>query len=161
MTTQKDSLRRERRAAWQAYLLLSLASLAWAGNAVVSRVAVGEVSPMVLTCLRWTIVSLIFLFLRGRRLRDDMRLLLPHWRTGLWMGAIGYTVFSAVLYIAAYYTQAVNLAILQGAIPVYVLVPMTLIVLVLWLDVMNVPRGWQGVWHLSFWVGAALISLRT
>jgi ABC-type dipeptide/oligopeptide/nickel transport system permease component len=26
---------------------------------------------------------------------------------------------------------------------------------------MNVPRGWQGVWHPAFWVGAALISLRT
>jgi drug/metabolite transporter (DMT)-like permease len=110
------------RTAWQAYLLLSIASLAWAGNAVVSRIAIGEISPMVLTCLRWTIVSVIFLLVRGRRLGDDMRLLLPHWRTGLWMGAIGYTLFSAVLYVAAYYTQAVNLAILQGAIPVYVLV---------------------------------------
>jgi drug/metabolite transporter (DMT)-like permease len=109
------------RSAWQAYLLLSIASLAWAGNAVVSRLAIGEVSPMVLTCLRWTIVSAIFLVVRGRRLHDDVRLLLPHWRTGLWMGAIGYTLFSAVLYIAAYYTQAVNLAILQGTIPVYVL----------------------------------------
>jgi ABC-type dipeptide/oligopeptide/nickel transport system permease component len=47
------------------------------------------------------------------------------------------------------------------SIPVYVLVPMTLIVMVLWLNVMNVPRGWQGVWHPAFWVGAALISLRT
>jgi drug/metabolite transporter (DMT)-like permease len=109
------------RSAWQAYLLLSVASLAWAGNAVVSRIAIGEVSPMVLTCLRWTIVSAIFLAVRGRRLRDDVQLLLPYWRTGLWMGAIGYTIFSAVLYIAAYYTQAVNLAILQGTIPVYVL----------------------------------------
>lgn len=109
------------RSAWRAYLLLSIAALAWAGNAVVSRVAIGEVSPMVLTCLRWTIVSLIFLVVRGRGLADDMRLLLPHWRAGLWMGAIGYTIFSAVLYVAAYYTQAVNLAILQGTIPVYVL----------------------------------------
>jgi drug/metabolite transporter (DMT)-like permease len=109
------------RSAWQAYLLLSIASLAWAGNAVVSRIAIGEVSPMVLTCLRWTIVSAIFLVVRGSRLRDDMQLLLPHWRIGLWMGAIGYTLFSAVLYVAAYSTHAVNLAILQGTIPVYVL----------------------------------------
>lgn len=115
------SIAKAPRSAWQAYLLLSVASLAWAGNAVVSRVAIGEVSPMVLTCVRWTIVSAIFLVVRGRRLRADVRLLAPHWRTGLWMGAIGYTLFSAVLYIAAYYTQAVNLAILQGTIPVYVL----------------------------------------
>ena len=121
MPEEMPSAGRTSRAAWQAYLLLSIASLAWAGNAVVSRLAIGEVSPMVLTCLRWTIVSAIFLVVRGGQLRDDMQLLLPHWRTGLWMGAIGYTVFSAVLYVAAYYTQAVNLAILQGTIPVYVL----------------------------------------
>lgn len=67
---------------------------------------------------------------------------------------------------ARHHNQQLDYLIVGGslflhAIPVYVLVPVTLIVLVLWLDVMNVPRGWQGVWHLSFWVGAALISLRT
>jgi drug/metabolite transporter (DMT)-like permease len=110
-----------RSSAWRAYFLLSLASLAWAGNAVISRVAIGEVSPMLLTCARWLIVSVIFVVMRGGRLGDDARLLLPHWRTGLWMGAIGYTLFSAIIYVAAYYTQAVNLAILQGTIPVFVL----------------------------------------
>jgi drug/metabolite transporter (DMT)-like permease len=106
---------------WQAYLLLSLAALAWAGNAVISRVAIGEISPMMLTCARWLIVSLIFIVMRGGRLGDDVRLLLPYWRVGLWMGALGYTLFSAIIYVAAYYTQAVNLAILQGTIPVFVL----------------------------------------
>jgi len=67
---------------------------------------------------------------------------------------------------ARYHNTRLDYLIVGGslflhAIPVYVLVPMTLIVLVLWLDVMNVPRGRQGVWNLSFWVGAALISLRT
>jgi ABC-type dipeptide/oligopeptide/nickel transport system permease component len=67
---------------------------------------------------------------------------------------------------AKYHNTRLDYLIVGGslflhAIPVFVLVPMTLIVLVLWLDVMNVPRGWQGVWTLSFWVGAALISLRT
>ncbi len=109
------------RRAWQAYALLSIAALAWGGNAVVSRIAVGEVSPMVLTCVRWLIVSAVFMAVRWRSWRGDMRVLLPHWRTGVWMGAIGYTVFSAILYIAAYYTQAVNLAILQGTIPVFML----------------------------------------
>ncbi len=67
---------------------------------------------------------------------------------------------------ARFHNQRLDYLIVGGslflhAIPVYVLVPMTLIVLVLWLDVMNVPRGWQGMWTISFWVGAALISLRT
>jgi drug/metabolite transporter (DMT)-like permease len=112
----------QRPAAAQAYLLLTIASLAWGGNVVASRLAIGEVSPMALTCLRWFVVVAIFMMVGRRQLIADWPLLRPHWRFGLIMGASGYTVFSAALFIAAYYTSAVNLAILQGALPVMVLI---------------------------------------
>ncbi|MCE7988930.1 MAG: ABC transporter permease [Caldilinea sp. CFX5] len=48
-----------------------------------------------------------------------------------------------------------------NAVPVYVLVPVSLIVFVLWLDLMTVPRGWKGVFHPHFVLAAALMSLRT
>ena len=38
------------------------------------------------------------------------------------MGALGYTVFNALFYAAAHHTTALNITILQGAIPVFVLV---------------------------------------
>ena len=60
---------------------------------------------------------------------------------------VDYTIVSTSLFLSAF--------------PTYVLVPMTLIVLVLWLRVMNVPVGWEGVLHPQFFVAAALISLRT
>lgn len=47
------------------------------------------------------------------------------------------------------------------SIPPYVLVPVILIVFVLWLDVMNVPRGWKGIAHPSYFVAAAIISSRS
>ena len=47
------------------------------------------------------------------------------------------------------------------SIPPYVLVPVMLIIAVLWLDIMNVPRGWKGVWHPSYFVAAAIISTRS
>ena len=48
------------RAAWawffrRPYLVLATTATMWAGNAVAGRLAVGEVSPMALTCLRWLI----------------------------------------------------------------------------------------------------------
>lgn len=87
----------------------------------------------------------------------------------LGLGALLIIVFVGIplgMLAAKYHNTRIDYLIVGGslflhAIPVYVLVPMTLIVLVLWLDIMNVPRGWEGVWSLSFWVGAALISLRT
>ena len=48
-------------------------------------------------------------------------MLLPIWRRILVMGALGFTAFNALMYAAAYHTTAVNIAILQGAIPVFVL----------------------------------------
>ena len=36
-----------------AYLLLLLTTLFWGGNAVAGKLAVGHVSPMLLTALRW------------------------------------------------------------------------------------------------------------
>lgn len=47
------------------------------------------------------------------------------------------------------------------SIPPYVLVPVILIITVLWMDIMNVPRGWKGVWDPSFFVAAAIISTRS
>jgi ABC-type dipeptide/oligopeptide/nickel transport system permease component len=38
---------------------------------------------------------------------------------------------------------------------------MTLIVTVLWLDVMDVPNGWQGIMHPAYFLGAWLLSLRS
>src|SRR5215212_2121105 len=40
----------------------------------------------------------------------------------LLMGTLGLTVFNALMYVAAHHTTAVNLTILQGSMPVLVLV---------------------------------------
>ena len=42
----------------QAALLLVLTTLVWGSNAVAARVAVGHVSPMMLTTARWSIACL-------------------------------------------------------------------------------------------------------
>lgn len=105
----------------QAYLLLVLTTLFWGGNAVASRLAVGEISPMALTCLRWSIVIVIALAIGRRDLARDWPILRTRWKLILAMGALGFTGFNALFYLGAHYTTAVNLTIIQGAIPVIVL----------------------------------------
>jgi len=105
----------------QAYLLLALTTLFWGGNAVASRLAVGEISPMALTCLRWTIVIVISVAITRRELITEWPILRRSWRLILAMGAFGFTGFNALFYVGAHYTTAVNLTIIQGAIPVLVL----------------------------------------
>lgn len=109
------------------YLLLVLTMLMWGGNAIASRLAVGQVSPMALTFLRWTIPAAIL----GVTLRDELlanrRVLTQKWPAVLLMGTLGFTIFNALMYAAAHHTTAVNITILQGAMPVLVLVGALLI----------------------------------
>ena len=105
----------------RAYLFLTFTTLFWAGNAVAGRIAVGEVSPMLLIAFRWFGTVVLLLAIGGAQLRRDwpvLRRRLPYLAT---MGVIGFTAFNALFYLAAHETTAVNIGILQGAMPVLVL----------------------------------------
>jgi drug/metabolite transporter (DMT)-like permease len=105
----------------RAYLLLTLTALCWAANAIFGRLAVGQVSPMALVTLRWLgALGLLAVFAQAQIRRDwpAIRKRLPFVSA---MGAIGFTAFNALFYVAAHSTTAVNLGIIQGAFPVFVL----------------------------------------
>jgi drug/metabolite transporter (DMT)-like permease len=105
-----------------AYLFLTLTTLCWAGNAIFSRLAIGEVSPLTLVTFRWiSVVALLIVFAR-KDLRRDWPVLKPKLGYILAMGSIGFTGFNALFYIGAHYTTAVNIGIIQGTIPIFVFV---------------------------------------
>jgi drug/metabolite transporter (DMT)-like permease len=105
----------------RAYLLLVLATLTWGANAVAARLAVGEVSPMMLTFSRWIVCCLALALSSRREISTHWRALRPAWRSIALMGALGFTGFNALFYAAAHHTTAINIAIIQGTIPVLVL----------------------------------------
>jgi drug/metabolite transporter (DMT)-like permease len=111
----------------QAYLLLSLTALFWGGNAIAGRLAVGEISPMALTALRWVIVVAVMLPLTGGQLKSEWPVLREKWLSTVLMGVFGFTAFNGLFYVAAHHTSAVNLTIFQGSIPVLVLIGMVLL----------------------------------
>jgi drug/metabolite transporter (DMT)-like permease len=104
------------------YLLLTLASLMWGGNAVASRLALGHVSPMALTTLRWSGVFLVVGPLVARPLAAEWRALAGRWIYIVVAAGLGFTGFNSLMYAAAHHTSAVNITILQGSIPIFVLV---------------------------------------
>jgi drug/metabolite transporter (DMT)-like permease len=103
------------------FLLLGVTAVMWGGNSVASRLAVGHVSPMALTFLRWLGVILVLAPFLGTSLVAASRILVPRWRYILAMAALGFTFFNALMYAGAHYTTAVNLGILQGGVPGLVL----------------------------------------
>lgn len=101
--------------------MLCLTSLFWAGNVVAGRLAVGEVSPMAITCLRWLISFTLLYAIQHRRLAEEWPQIVPRWRLLLVMSVFGYSSFNALFYLAASHTTGVNLAILQGSMPIFIL----------------------------------------
>ena len=61
-------------------ILLTFTALLWGGNAVASRLAVGNISPMMLTSLRWVAVCAIMPWLLREQLRTHWQALRAHWR---------------------------------------------------------------------------------
>ena len=109
-------------AAWsQPILLLTLTTAIWGGHAVVGRLAVGQISPMTLTFLRWALaLGPIFYAARSTR-RSDFAIMRPRWIFVAAMGALGFTGFNALFYFSLHYTSAINVSIIQGVIPAFVL----------------------------------------
>jgi drug/metabolite transporter (DMT)-like permease len=101
--------------------LLTLACVFWAGNAIAGRLAVDQISPMTLTFTRWVLVIAVLWPIYGRQIRQHWPDIRRQLVRVILMAALGFTGFNGLYYVAAYHTTALNLGILQGALPVFVL----------------------------------------
>ena len=106
----------------QPYLLLTLSALFWGGNIIAGKYAIGELDPFGLSAMRWVCALIIILpFAIGPVRREWAEI-----RRGMgWLafyGVVGFVTFNALLYGATNYTAAVNVAMIQAAIPVLVMV---------------------------------------
>ena len=82
---------------------------------------------MVLVSLRWLGVVLLLALFANRHIRRDWEVLRKHWIFVSVMGALGLALFNALFYVAAHTTTAVNIGIIQGSIPVFVLIGVFLV----------------------------------
>jgi len=106
----------------QAYCLLILTTLCWGLNAVFARMTAGEISPMLLVSIRWLGTLVLIVFFAGRTILEGLPTIRRHIRYTFLMGLVGLGGFGTLIYYSAYYTTAVNIGIIQGAMPAIVLV---------------------------------------
>jgi drug/metabolite transporter (DMT)-like permease len=101
--------------------LLIIASTLWAGNAIAARVAVGNVSPMIMVGLRWAMIVSILVAIIPTAIRASAPLMWSSRWLILAMATIGLAGFNTLLYFSAHYTTAVNIVLLQCLLPGLVL----------------------------------------
>ncbi|MBM7060203.1 DMT family transporter [Pseudomonas sp. UL073] len=100
-----------------AWVGLVLASLCWAGNALVARAFAGEIPPFSLAFWRWSTALLVLLPFVVRPLwRHRQQLRAAGWR--LWaLAALGIAGYNCFLYSAAHSTAALNLTLVNTCLP--------------------------------------------
>jgi drug/metabolite transporter (DMT)-like permease len=104
----------------QPYLLLSITSLCWAGNAIVGRLAAGHIPPVTLSFLRWFLAFLIILPFAWKHLVRDWRAIRANLGIMIVLSVTGIGAFNTMQYWALEYTQALNTLLLQPAGPLFI-----------------------------------------
>ena len=104
----------------QPYMLLSIAALCWAGNAIVGRLAVGHIPPVTLAFLRWWLAFLIILPMAWKHLRQDWAAIRNSLGLMIFLSLTGIAGFNTLQYWALEHTQALNTLLLQSAAPLFV-----------------------------------------
>lgn len=104
-----------------AYLLLTLTALFWAGNSVVGRASRDLVPPVALAFWRWFVAYLLIMVIALPYLRRDAAVLKARWRPVLALGILGIGAFNTLLYSGLQFTTALNGLLIQSAQPPLIL----------------------------------------
>jgi len=97
-------------------VLVNMATIAWATNAVLGRWLRADIGPVTLTTLRFTVATVFFgILLRGRP-AEERRFGKDKWWI-LAMGLAGVVGFSPLLYLGLRHSTAVNCSLIQGFSP--------------------------------------------
>jgi len=97
-----------------------LPGVVWGGNAIVARAFAGELPPVGLAFWRWMLAALLVLPFAWPHVRRDAPAMIRAWPIMVLLSALGIAFFNAALYIAAHTTTALNILMLQAAMPVLI-----------------------------------------
>lgn len=101
----------------QAFALLGIVMVLWAGNSIVARAVRFEIAPFTLAFLRWAGATLAVAPFAVRPLIRDWPAIRRGWKPLLALGVLGIGSFNALLYSGLQYTTATNALLMQAAIP--------------------------------------------
>ena len=105
-----------------AYLLLALTALFWAGNFVMGRGVNEIVPPIALSFWRWLFAALIMLSFSQRHIRTDWPVIKKNIPKLLLLGFLSGACFNALTYVGLHYTTATNALVLNATIAITIVI---------------------------------------
>ncbi len=133
-------------------LYLMLAALLWAGNAVVGRLLVGEISPLLLSTVRCLVAAAVLLPFGVSVLRANSDL----WKNKkrfLLLGLFGVGGYNMLLYLAIQTSTPINVTLIGASMPIWML-------LIGALFFGNRPSGYQVIGALISILGVCIVLSR-
>jgi drug/metabolite transporter (DMT)-like permease len=103
------------------YLLLTLSALIWSGNFVISRAMNATIPPAGFVFWRWLVAVIILAPIALPRLRREWPIVRANWLLICICGFFGVTLFNYLIYTAMHTTTAINAALVNSAIPVFII----------------------------------------
>ena len=102
----------------KAYIMLVCATLFWAGNFNIGKVAFFEnIPPFSLAFLRWTLVWLILIPFTYKEIFNLRKIIFKNFRLLFLLGLSSVFLYSAFTYKALNYTQVINASLFNTAVP--------------------------------------------
>lgn len=101
-------------------LLMAVAPLMWAGNAVVGRLVREQISPLTFNLLRWILAGAILMLLAGWVVRSGSGLW-AHWRRFAVLGLLGMGCYNSLQYLALQTSNPINVTLVASSSPLWML----------------------------------------
>ena len=120
--TEPTDGRGVRRGFETAYLLLAIAPLCWAGNHVLGRYIAGQIPPGALSMARWALAAAILVPFAWGHMRRDWPAIRSKAPVVVLLAVTGGGVFVTLQFIAARWTTALNMSLLNSVAPVMILI---------------------------------------
>ncbi len=102
------------------YILLTLTTLFWSGNFVLSRGMHADIPPVSLSFWRWLLALLIMGAFSYRTFLVQRDMVARHKKFIIIQGLLGVTGFNTLIYLAVQTTTAVNAVLINSCVPILI-----------------------------------------
>ena len=140
-------------AGWTPILMLTTASLFWAGNVVMARAVFTEIEPFTVTLFRWLVAIALLLPFTWRYVKRDWPVIRSALGVLSTLGFLSVSIYATTVYIAAHTTGAINISLVGSITP-------ALVVLTSWLMIGERIDLKQGIGFFLAFVGVVAVIAR-